>query len=84
MIKEIEMRRSIRKYSNKPIEDEKINELLESARLAPSGNNTQPWHYIVVKSEEMRQKIVEASHNQKWMFTASSIYCMCCRYTLQN
>ncbi|NOW05595.1 nitroreductase family protein [Clostridium beijerinckii] len=70
MIKEIEMRRSIRKYSNKPIEDEKINELLESARLAPSGNNTQPWHYIVVKSEEMRQKIVEASHNQKWMFTA--------------
>ncbi|WP_271808805.1 nitroreductase family protein [Clostridium beijerinckii] len=70
MIKEIEMRRSIRKYSNKPVEDEKINELLESARLAPSGNNTQPWHYIVVKSEEMRQKIVEASHNQKWMFTA--------------
>ncbi|MBN7575170.1 MULTISPECIES: nitroreductase family protein [Clostridium] len=70
MIKEIEMRRSIRKYSSKPVEDEKINELLESARLAPSGNNTQPWHYIVVKSEEMRRKIVEASHNQKWMFTA--------------
>ena len=70
MIKEIEMRRSIRKYSNKPIEDEKINALLESARLAPSGNNTQPWHYIIVKSEEMRQKVVEASHNQKWMLTA--------------
>jgi len=70
MIKEIEMRRSIRKYSNKPIEDEKINALLESARLAPSGNNTQPWHYIIVKSEEMRLKVVEASHNQKWMLTA--------------
>lgn len=70
MIKEIEMRRSIRKYSNRPIEDEKINALLESARLAPSGNNTQPWHYIIVKSEEMRQKVVEASHNQKWMLTA--------------
>lgn len=70
MIKEIEMRRSIRKYSNKPIEDEKINEILESARLAPSGNNTQPWHYIIVKSEEMRRKVAEASHNQKWMLTA--------------
>jgi nitroreductase len=70
MIKEIEMRRSIRKYSNKPVEDEKITALLESARLAPSGNNTQPWHYIIVKSEEMRQKIVTASHNQKWMLTA--------------
>lgn len=70
MIKEIEMRRSIRKYSNKLVEDEKINALLESARLAPSGNNTQPWHYIIVKSEEMIRKVVEASHNQKWMLTA--------------
>lgn len=70
MIKEIEMRRSIRKYIDRPIEDEKINDLLESARLAPSGNNTQPWHYIIVKSEEMRQKVVEASHDQKWMLTA--------------
>ncbi|MDD7794754.1 nitroreductase family protein [Clostridium sp. 'White wine YQ'] len=70
MIKEIEVRRSIRKYIDKPVEDEKINEILESARLAPSGNNTQPWHYIVVKSEEMRQRIMEASHNQKWMMTA--------------
>jgi nitroreductase len=42
MLKEIEMRRSIKKYKNKPIEDEKINALLESERLAPSGNNTQP------------------------------------------
>lgn len=70
MIKEIEMRRSIRKYSNRPIENEKIKDLLESARLAPSGSNTQPWRYIVVKSEEMRQKIVKACHNQKWMLTA--------------
>ncbi|WP_459477550.1 nitroreductase family protein [Clostridium saccharoperbutylacetonicum] len=70
MIKEIEMRRSIRKYSDKPVEDNQIRELLESARLAPSGNNTQPWNYIIVKSEKMRQKVVEASHNQKWMLTA--------------
>ncbi|MHC1719166.1 MAG: nitroreductase family protein [Clostridiaceae bacterium] len=70
MIKEIEMRRSIRKYTDKPVEDEKIAEILESGRLAPSGDNTQPWHYIIVKSEEMRRKVMEASHNQKWMMTA--------------
>lgn len=70
MIKEIEMRRSIRKYIDKEVEDEKIVEILESARLAPSGNNTQPWNYIVVKSEEMRQKVMEASNNQKWMMAA--------------
>jgi len=70
MIKEIKMRRSIRKYINKVVEDEKIIKLLESAILAPSGSNTQPWHFIVVKSEVNRQKLAEVSHNQKWMISA--------------
>ncbi|KUO70181.1 MAG: nitroreductase [Clostridia bacterium BRH_c25] len=70
MMKQIEMRRSIRKYSGKQVEDEKIVQLLEGARLAPSGSNTQPWHFIVVKSETTRQKLAEASHKQKWMLTA--------------
>ena len=70
MIKEIKKRRSIRKYIDKPVEDEKIIQLLESARLAPSGSNTQPWHFIVVKSEVTREKLAEASHKQKWMLSA--------------
>lgn len=70
MIKEIKMRRSIRNYNNKSVEDEKILQLLESARLAPSGSNTQPWHFIVVKSELTKQKLAKASHNQKWMLSA--------------
>lgn len=70
MIKEIEIRRSIRRYIDKPVENEKITEILETARLAPSGNNTQPWRFIVVKSEEMKEKISTASNNQKWMLTA--------------
>lgn len=70
MIKEIETRRSIRKYINKPVEDEKILQLLESARLAPSGSNTQPWHFIIVKSDSTKEKIAKVSHDQKWMGTA--------------
>ena len=70
MIKEMKKRRSIRKYIDKPVEDEKIIQLLESARLAPSGSNTQPWHFIVVKSEITRDKLAEASHKQKWMLSA--------------
>ncbi|ERI91010.1 nitroreductase family protein [Clostridiales bacterium oral taxon 876 str. F0540] len=70
MIKEIEIRRSIRKYIDKQVENEKITEVLEGGRLAPSGNNTQPWHYIIVKSTEMRKRISEISNNQKWMMTA--------------
>lgn len=64
------MRRSIRKYIDKPVEDEKVIQLLESARLAPSGDNTQPWHFIVVKSELIRHKLAVVSNNQKWMLSA--------------
>ncbi len=70
IIKAIDARRSIRKYKNQEVEEEKINELLESARLAPSGSNTQPSHFIVVRSNENREKIARVSHNQKWMLTA--------------
>ncbi|MFZ5966862.1 MAG: nitroreductase family protein [Bacillota bacterium] len=70
MINQIRTRRSIRKYINKPVEEEKIIQLIESARLAPSGSNTQPWHFIVVKSESTKQKLAEVSHDQSWMLTA--------------
>ena len=69
-MKQIETRRSIRKYTNKPVEEEKIARLLESARLAPSGSNTQPWHFIIVKSGVTREKLAEKSNNQKWMLSA--------------
>lgn len=70
MMEQIAMRKSIRKYLDKPVEDETISQLIESARLAPSGSNTQPWHFIVVKSESTRRKLAEASHDQKWMLSA--------------
>jgi len=48
----IKERSSIRDYLNKPIEDEKLDMILESARLAPSASNSQPWHFYVVKDKE--------------------------------
>ena len=76
MIKEIKMRRSIRNYIDKSVEDEKITQLLESARLAPSGSNTQPWHFIVVKSQLSRENLAKISHNQKWMLSAP-VFILC-------
>ena len=70
MIKAIEKRRSIRKYINKEVEEEKLAQILESGRLAPSGSNTQPWQFIVIKSKGNREKVSKVSHNQKWMATA--------------
>ncbi|MFB0920329.1 MAG: nitroreductase family protein [Oscillospiraceae bacterium] len=82
-MREIEARRSIRKYTGKEVEKEALMQILESARLAPSGSNTQPWNFIIVESQEMKEKIAEADHNQKWMLTAPVfVVCVadiCCR-----
>ncbi len=76
MLKQIEERRSIRKYLNKKVEKEKLIQILESARLAPSGSNTQPWTFIIIESEDTKEKLSIADHNQKWMMTAP-IFIVC-------
>ena len=70
MLKQIENRRSIRKYVNKKVEKEKLDQLLESARLAPSGSNTQPWTFIIIESEDTKEKLSIDDHHQTWMMTA--------------
>jgi nitroreductase len=60
----IASRRSVRAYQNKPIEKEKLNLVLEAARLAPSARNRQEWKFVVVQDKEtIRRLTVAASHN---------------------
>lgn len=56
----IQGRRSIRKYSNKPVEKEKLLRVLEAARLSPSAKNQQNWRFIVVQDGETRERLTEA------------------------
>ncbi len=70
MLEQIGNRRSIRKYLDKKVEKEKLIQILESARLAPSGSNTQPWMFVVVESEEIKEKLSNVDHHQQWMMTA--------------
>lgn len=53
----ISSRQSIRKYTDEPVSDEMIKKIVEAARWAPSGENEQPWHFIIVKDLETRKKI---------------------------
>ncbi|QIB68729.1 nitroreductase [Aminipila butyrica] len=69
-MEEIANRRSIRKYQKKKLEKEKVIQILESARLAPSGSNTQPWSFIVVESQDTKEKLASADHGQTWMLSA--------------
>lgn len=69
-MKEIEERKSVRKYALKPVEKQKLDAILESARLAPSGHNKQPWHFIVVADAKKREEITQACKQQRWMISA--------------
>ena len=73
----IRTRRSIRKFKPDTISDEKIKLLLESARFAPSGTNTQPWRFIVVKDDDTKTKLQKAAHNQRHVKRAPVII-VCC------
>lgn len=55
--KAIEERRSIRKYDGREVSDELVKELIDAARLAPSGNNAQPSRYLVIRDDETKSKL---------------------------
>jgi iodotyrosine deiodinase len=63
-------RRTVRTYSNKSISDEIINYCIEAAGSAPSGANKQPWHFVIVKDQTVKNKIrVEAEKEEKEFYT---------------
>jgi nitroreductase len=59
----IKIRKSVRAYDPTPIPDEVLIRILEAGRAAPSANNAQPWHFIVVKNPDKREVL------SKRMFT---------------
>ncbi len=67
---------SIRKYSDKAIEPDKLAYVLECGKLAPSAVNYQPWYFVVIQSEEGIQKIREC-YPREWFKTASTYLLIC-------
>ena len=55
----IEKRRSIRKFKSTPVPDELLGQILEAARLAPSGTNRQPWRFQIIKEGPLKKKLIE-------------------------
>lgn len=50
-------RRSVRKYTEDPVSEEVINELLTAAMSAPSAGNQQPWHFVVIRDRELLDQV---------------------------
>ena len=73
----IKLRRSIRSYQDKPIEEEKLLRVLEAGRLAPSAKNMQEWRYVIVKDKDLRKRVAVAANNQYFLAEAPVIIVGC-------
>jgi nitroreductase len=60
----IQKRRSIRHYKPDSVPDDCIDKIIEAARWAPSGGNSQPWEFLVIKKKELRDKIATIAQEQ--------------------
>lgn len=70
-------RRSIRKFKNIPIEEEKINKLLKAAMYAPSARNVQPWYYIYTENREKLDQLSEIHPYAKMLKEATLAILVC-------
>jgi len=64
MLSLIKSRQSERKYTDRPVERDKIERITEAGRLAPSACNGQPWHFIVVDEPSVRQEVAAATESE--------------------
>ncbi|HHT9106504.1 MAG TPA: nitroreductase family protein [Candidatus Wujingus californicus] len=72
----IKKRCSIRSYKPNPVEEEKLNRILEAARMAPSAANRQPICFVIIKDEKTKQQLKRV-YDEKWFYTAPIIVCVC-------
>lgn len=77
VINNILTRTSIRAYQDKPVEEEKIQQLLQAGMAAPSAKNKQPWSFVVVKKKEILQQLADALPFAKMASQASAVIVTC-------
>jgi nitroreductase len=73
----IKSRESVRDYSDRKIEEEKINYVLECARFAPSWTNKQCWQFIIVKNKKIINDLSKTSLINRWLKNVPIIIAAC-------
>lgn len=80
----IYLRRSIRKYQQKDVSEELITELLRAAMHAPSAGNEQPWHFVVIRSKDRKQRIAEIHPYAQMAVQAPVVILVCGDLSLEK
>jgi nitroreductase len=66
-------RYSARVYQKKEIPEDKLNRILEAARIAPSAKNLQPWKFILVRDQNNKREVARLCKERYWIADASVI-----------
>jgi len=81
----VKRRRSIRRFTEQPVEQEKIDMLMQTALLSPTSKNTTAWHFVLVEDKEMLSKLSESrEHGSQFASGAALIIVVLADTTLSD
>lgn len=73
VLKAIYSRRSIREYTDEQVSSEQLREIVKAGVWAPSGLNNQPWRFVVVQDDAVKQKLSETTHYSHIVLAAPAL-----------
>jgi nitroreductase len=76
----IRTRKSVREYRDTEVEQEKLERILEAARLAPSASNRQEWRFVVVRDQGKREQLATEAAKQPFI-AGAPVLLVCCAQT---
>ena len=68
---------SCRSYETKPVEEDKIQQIIEAARIAPSANNSQPWFFYVISKDKNLLGQIYKTYHREWFNDAPVVIVAC-------
>lgn len=77
MIKAITERYSCRAYSDKPVGEEEVAEIVEAGMRAPSGMNVRPWHIVVVRDDRLRGELADVHQYAGFCAQSPVVFVVC-------
>jgi len=87
LLQEIANRRSIRQFSEKPVDRAALDRILDAGRRAPSAKNRQAWRFVIITDRDTRLRIQEAAYGQEYVGDAAAVIALCTTnidYTMPN
>jgi nitroreductase len=75
----VRTRKSVRSYRDRPVEQDKLDRILDAARLAPSASNRQEWRFVVVRDASKRRELAAAARQP--FIGEAPVIVVCCAET---